>query len=133
MNPAIQTVAVEMPLVLFERLERIANTTHRTVEDVLSSTINVALPILPQAPAEVADELAAMQFFNDDALWAATHAMTSNEAEMRLQQLTDLSDQRTLSPSEQKESESLLTSSDRAIVRRAQAIAILTQRGRQMK
>jgi hypothetical protein len=54
---------------------------------VLATTIDVALPPDPNLPADLADELAAMSLFSDDALWAATESSLSPAQQRRLRQL----------------------------------------------
>jgi hypothetical protein len=68
-----QTVSVGLPRAVFLKLERAAQLTHRTVEKVLTTTVNAALVEHPDLPANLANELAAMHLFSDEALWAATH------------------------------------------------------------
>ncbi|HLF90412.1 MAG TPA: hypothetical protein VI451_15800 [Anaerolineales bacterium] len=124
-----QTVSVEIPESLYYRLQRIATVTHRTVEDVLASTVNASLPPQLDLPESLADELAAMQLFSDEALWAATESALSSADQRRLRQLGENADARKLTTGEKKELESLIEKYDRAVLRRAQALAILAHRG----
>ena len=106
-----------------------AQNTHRSVEDVLSTTVNTALPPNPDLPAEFADELAAMNMFSDQALWAATASSFSPAQQRRLEQLTDSGDERKLTVAEAAEVAQLLEVYDRAVLRCARALAILVHRG----
>ncbi len=124
-----QTATIEVPLPLFQRLQRVAQNTHRSVEDVLSTTVNTALPSTPDLPAELADELAAMNLLSDQALWAATASAFSPTQQRRLEQLTDIGDQRKLTVAEAAELAQLLEAYDRAVLRRAHALAVLVHRG----
>ncbi len=45
---------------MFQRLQRIAAVPHCSVEEMLATTVDAALPQTPDVPAEVADELAAL-------------------------------------------------------------------------
>jgi len=69
-------------------MKRAAELTHRSVEDVLASTVNAALPPDPALPAEVVDDLAALVLFSDDALWAAAESALSPAQQRRLEQLS---------------------------------------------
>jgi hypothetical protein len=126
---AYSMINVEVPATLFHRLQRLAKYTHRSVEDVLAATIDVALPPDPNLPPELADELAAMALFSDQALWAATASSFSPAQQRRLDQLTTTSDDLPLTATEASELAHLLDEYDRAVLRRARALAILTQRG----
>jgi len=124
-----QTVHIEVPLPLFQRLQRVAQNTHRSIEDVLSTTVNVALPPDPDLPLELADQLAAMNMFSDQALWAATASAFSPTQQRRLEQLTDSGDERQLTAAESAELTQLLEVYDYAVLRRAHALALLAHRG----
>ena len=125
----IRAVNVPIPEPLYERLQRVAARTFRPVEDVLSSALDVALPIDPDLPQELADELAAMRFFSDEALQAATQSAIAPAQAQRLRQLVHDGGERSLSATEQAEMDAALQLHDAAVLRRARALAILAQRG----
>jgi hypothetical protein len=125
----IQTVSVKLPRPVFQKLERAAMLTHRSVEDVLVATLNAALAEPPDLPTDLANELAAMHLFSDEALWAATHPSLSPAEQSRLNQLNHKAGERSLTPSEKAEQEHLLSAYHRSVLRRAKALAILAQRG----
>lgn len=125
----MQTVSVKLPRPVFQKLERAARLTHRSVEDVLVATLNAALVETPDLPTDLATELAAMHLFSDEALWAATHPSLSPTEQARLDQLNHKAGERTLTSSEKAEQEHLLTAYQRSVLRRAKALAILAQRG----
>jgi hypothetical protein len=123
------TVSVQMPEPIYRRLKRIAEITHRSVEDVLATTFDVALPPAPDLPPDLADDLAAMTMFSDDALWAAAESSLSPAQQRRLSQLTHAGGRRTLTAAESAELEHLLDLYDRSVLRRARALAVLAHRG----
>lgn len=129
MSEARPTVSVEVPEPVYRRLKQIAEITHRSVEDVLIATVNSALPLEPGWPVEVADELAAMNMFNDDALWAAVESSLSPAQTERMRQLNETVDTRPLTDAEEAELTELMRAYDRAVLRRARALALLSQRG----
>ncbi len=124
-----QTVSVQVPEPIFRKLKRAADVTCRPVEEVLAATLNAALPEPSGLPPELADELASMHLFSDDALWAATEPSLSPTEQRRLGQLNRIAGQRLLTKAEEAEQERLLAAYHRSVLRRAQALAILTQRG----
>ncbi len=129
MTEAMPMVSIEVPEPVYRRLQHIAEMTHRSVEEVLVSTVNVALPAVPDLPDEVSDELAAMSMFSDDALWAAVESALSATEQTRLGQLNDMADDRSLTLAERQELNGLLGRYDYAVLRRARAMALLTRRG----
>ena len=122
-------IPVQLPEPLFLRLKRVADLMHRSVEDIAATTLEAALPLVADVPPEVACDLAAMHLFSDDALWAATAPTFSPDEESRLSQLNMAAGDRTLTPAEQAEQQSLITAYRRSVLRRAKALAILVQRG----
>jgi len=126
---ATQTVSVGLPKPVFLKLERAAKLTHRSVEDVLITTVNAALVEPSGLPTDLANELAAMHLFSDEALKAAVHPSLSPAEQHRLSQLNHAAGERSLTEAEEAEREHLLTAYRRSILRRAKALAILVQRG----
>jgi hypothetical protein len=125
-------VNVGMPIPLYNRLKRVAELTHRSVEEVLATTVNVALASDPGLPTDLANELAAMVLFSDDALWSAAESSMSPAQQRRLEQLATLADSRGLTAAESEELGHLMKLYDRSVLRRAKALAILARRGYQL-
>ena len=124
-----QTVSVRLPRPIFLKLKQAAELTHRSVEEILATTVNAALVEPFGLPADLANELAAMHLFSDEALWAAAHPSLSPAEQVRLSQLNHNAGERSLTQSETAEQEHLLDAYHRSILRRAKAMAILAQRG----
>lgn len=124
-----QTVSVRLPKSVFLKLERAAELTHRSVEDVLVTTVNAALVEPPGLPTDLTNELAAMHLFSDEALQAMAHPSLSPAEQIRLSQLNHKAGERPLTQSEEAEQEHLLSAYHRSVLRRAKALAILAQRG----
>ncbi len=124
-----QSVSVQVPESIFRRLQRVAEHTHRSVEDVLATSVDVALPVDPSLPSDLADELASLTMFSDDALWAAAESSLSPAQQSRLEQLTQAGGERRLSVAETAELQQLLELYDRSVLRRAKALSILAYRG----
>ena len=125
----MQTVSIELPRSVFLKLKRAAELTHRSVGEVLVATVNVALVEPPGLPVDLAHELAAMPLLSDEALWAAVHPSLSPAEQFRLSQLNHKAGERPLAKAEEAEQEHLLAAYHRSVLRRAKALAILTQRG----
>jgi hypothetical protein len=124
-----QTLTVNLPESTVRKLKRAAELTYRSVDDVLNATINVALSAPPDVPDDLADELAAMNTFSDEALLAATSSSASLAQQRRLSQLSHAGGSRSLTPAEVTEMAQLLEAHDQAVLRRAKALSILALRG----
>jgi len=129
MSSMMTTVNVQLPERTFRRLQRAAEVTHRSVEDVLASTVEAALPAFSHVPEPLATDLAAMVMFNDDALWAAAESALSRAQQRRLNQLTHAGGQRSLTSAEAAELAQLIDLRDQAVLRRARALSLLAYRG----
>ena len=90
---------------------------------------SMALETPADLPPDLANEIAAMALFTDDALWSASKASLSPAQQYRLRQLTQSSQEQRLTDAESSELESLLEQYDIAVLRRAHALALLSQRG----
>ncbi len=124
-----KTITVNLPEPAFRKLQRAAELTYRSVDDILTSTINATLVAPPDLPSDLADELAAMHLLSDDALWAAAQPSLSPAEQRRLEQLNHIAGERSLTEAEAKEQAALLKAYHRSVLRRAQALAVLAQRG----
>jgi hypothetical protein len=124
-----RTVSIQVPESAFRKLQRAAQLTYRSVDEILVGAIETSLPTPSDLAPETADDLAAMRLLSDEALWAAAQPSLSPAEQARLQQLNRLAGERPLSTAEQAEHEALLEAYHHAVLRRAQALAILTHRG----
>lgn len=122
-------ISVQVPEPFYRRLESAASRQRRTVTDVLTAVIAVTLPPMPDIPESLANELAAMFWLSDEALRAATVPTFSADERERLNDLNAAADERSLTTVEQTERATLLTEYECSVLRRAQAFAILAQRG----
>jgi uncharacterized protein YnzC (UPF0291/DUF896 family) len=123
------TVSIQLPDTLFRKLKRAADLTHRPLEEIVATSLEATLPSASGLPAEIADELAAMQVYSDAALQAAVEPSMSRAEQKRLEQLNAAAGERALTAAEKKEQQALITAYDRSVLRRAKAMAILAQRG----
>lgn len=123
------TITVTLPEPTLRKLQRAAELTYRSVDEILLGVLNVALSVPPDLPSDVAEELAAMRLLSDDALWAAAQPSLSPAEQQRLQQLNHIAGERSLTQAESAEQAALLKAYHRSVLRRAEALAILQQRG----
>lgn len=126
---ADQTLTVRLPAAVAAKIQSAAALTYRTIDDIVATTIDAALVEPPSAPADLAAEFAAMHLLSDQALQAAARPSISPAELYRLRQLNHMAGERSLTPAEAAEQEALLHTYQVSALRRAQALAILAQRG----
>jgi hypothetical protein len=120
-----KTITVTLPEATVHRLEQAAEKSHRSLDEILATTIDTVLAISPQ----LANEWAAMHLLSDDALWQATQPVLTQLEQDRLHELNHVAGERDLTEPEKQEQLDLLEVYQQSIVRRSQAIAILKLRG----
>ncbi len=123
-----RTMTVTLPEPVAQKLEMAAKRTFRSIDEILATTVDATL-MAPDLSDAVSAELAAMHLLSDASLWAATEPTMSGAQQRRLEQLNDLEDDRTLTAAECAEQTDLVREYQRSMLRRAQALAILRQRG----
>lgn len=125
---AEQIVLVPVPAHLYERLERSAEQHGRRVDD----DVIVALAALvdeEDSRSDLGDTLASTATLSDDALGRLARSALTAEDQTRLEQLGDQGQRDGLTPIERHEAERLIERHDRIVLVRAEAAALLRQRG----
>jgi hypothetical protein len=120
---------LSVPEEVYIRAQQIADETSQPVDQVMIEylrTLSVPLPVLP--PDEAA-ELEALKYLSDDALWTIAREQMPQDAQERMQTLMDKNNFGTITVEEYTELEQHVERGNRLMVRKAEAAAILTERG----
>jgi hypothetical protein len=89
-------------------------------------------PSWEDVPAEFQADLAALDRLDDDSLWQIARSKQSDDDMVRYQLLLDKNADETISESERLELTQLRVESDRMMLRKAHAAALLRWRGHQL-
>ncbi|MEZ4868266.1 MAG: hypothetical protein R3C14_43460 [Caldilineaceae bacterium] len=103
-----RTLSIKLPEPVFQKVQSAANHTHRTVDDIIASTLNAAFVAPSNLPTELANELAAMHQAKDSLLWEALRPFVTSAQRDRLQRLNEWSNERKLTEVELEEQRLLL-------------------------
>ena len=126
----VQTITLELPKDIYQRLQRVAQATRQPVEEVMFQTIRGNLPpSIDDLPPELRDDLAALQNRSDEALWAIARESLPPAQWRRHEHLLRKNQASTLTGAERKELARLRTATDRFVFRRSYALALLKWRG----
>ena len=125
----LQTVTVRLPDLLYRQIERQAQQMRRSIEDELVVVVSSALPDLDALPNDIADDLAQLVFLNDAELWQAARTTLPIKDSERMQALVIKRQNDGLTDAEEREAQRLVHRADRAMLVRAQAAALLKERG----
>lgn len=124
-----QTVTLNMPVPVYQRAQRAAEALRRPMEEIIVETLRVALPPLDDVPPEMVSGLAAMSAWSDDDLWKTASGVMSTKQQNRLRKLSATQQKRSLNLNETKELNELRQAYGQFTLRKAQAYALLRQRG----
>jgi len=124
-----QTVTLNMPAPVYQRAQRAAEALRRPMEEIIVETLGVALPPLDDVPPEMVSELATMSALPDDALWKAARGVMPTKQQTRFRTLSAAQQKRSLNRNEKQELNELRQEYGRVMLRKAQAYALLRQRG----
>jgi hypothetical protein len=124
------SVTLPVPDYIYHRARRIAQETSQSIEAVLLQQLQEAFtePLLDLAPDEQR-ELEALTRLSDDALWTIAREQMLEDRKVRLQALMDANSQGILENAQRSELAALVAQGQRLSLRKAQAAALLTERG----
>lgn len=127
------TVTLNLPDSLYQRLVSAANATHRPLEEVLMRAIRAGSPpAWDDVPEEVRADLAALDQWDDAALYQLVRQQWSATNVARYDELLERKADGISGTDEQAELERLRDEHDRWVLRKAHATALLRWRGRMM-
>lgn len=124
-----QSVTLELPEPLYEQLQARAVRRQRTVADEVLDVLTGAIPATEVLPDDLEQAIAQLVFLDDAALWQVGRSKMASDEVERLSELNAKRQREGLTEAEQQESELLVRQYERSMLVRAQAAALLKQRG----
>jgi hypothetical protein len=125
-----QTVTLQLPEPLYQRLVNTARATNRPLEEVMLHALKVGSPPdWDNVPDEFQVDLAALDRMEDEALWKIAQSRKTVADMERYNMLLDRNQEGTLTDAERAELTALRTEADCFMLRKAQAAALLRWRG----
>jgi hypothetical protein len=125
----LQTVTLDMPLPLYNRLQEKAAQSKRTVEAELLETIAAALPLTDDGALDSTELKSSLTLLDADNLWRIARTHFPLDRSTQLENLHFKRQELELNEMEAREAADLTRQYDRAMLIRAEAIALLIQRG----
>lgn len=127
---ATETVQVQLPEEVYQRLKEMAAVSHQQLKDVLFQTIRGNLPPrLDDIPPDQRGLIADLQGFDSEALWAVAREALPTQQWRRHQYLLRKGEANPLNDSERSELADLREATDHHVIRRSYALALLKWRG----
>ncbi len=125
---AHQTLTLNIPDDLYNRLKKRAEAAHRTVEaEVLNSLAGTVAD--EEFPADVAEAVAALAVADDETLWHAARSRLSQTVSDEIEELHFKRQREGLTDDEKHRLAGLMRQYERVLAIRAEAMGLLTERG----
>jgi len=126
----VESVKLDIPENLYRRLEQTAQAMARPLQEVMLQALQIGSPPMwEDAPPEFQVELAAMDRMNDSTLWRIARSRKTPAEMTRYDELLERNQDGLLTDSERLELQALRKESERFMLRKAQAAALLKWRG----
>jgi len=126
---AAQTVTLQLPEEVYNRVKRDAEAMKQPVEKVLVEAISAAVCSADGLPFDIKEELEALVGLSDDELWGVARSMMLTPQQHKYSELLQKNSGGRLTEREQKQLSDLGTEARRLTLRKAQACALLKRRG----
>ena len=125
-----ETITLQIPDMLYQRLVNTAHAAQRPLEEIMLHALKVGSPPdWDDVPDEFQVDLAALDKMENEALWKIACSRKSAAEMVRYNQLIERNQSNSLTPSEKLELMALRTETDRFMLCKAQAAALLQWRG----
>lgn len=121
-----QSISVELPDELYERIREVAERNERSVESILRESLEV---LFGGVSVDSENPLSQLGNFRDDQLWAVVHQRMAWPEKERMRELIAQGKRGELSAGEQAALKALLDQVDRYMLLRSRALQLLQQRG----
>lgn len=126
---ATQHVTLDVPDTLYERLRRMAEAAHRTVEDELLHVVATAVRGEDELPPDLEEAVSQLAALDDAALLGAARAGMPRDAAEELEQLHHKRQREGLTTEEEEAAARLTRLYERFMLVRAEAAGLLAERG----
>ena len=130
MTIATETLTIHLPVQAANRLRRVAEIAQRSIDDVVSETLQSNLPpLLEDVPPAFRADLAQLETLSNEALRQQMFATFDHNNSDRYDDLLTLNGSGAVSDSERKELTALRNEADRLMYRKVYAALLLKWRG----
>jgi len=126
---SMHPVLVKLPKRLYHRVEKRAKQTKRSVESELLAVVAQAMATEDELPEDLSTPLEELSLLDDKALWRVARKGVKASETIQMEKLHLRRQQKSLSESESQTLASLVKQYEKHMLLRAQAIALLKQRG----
>jgi hypothetical protein len=123
---------LSLPDDVLQPVQRVAQATKQSVEDLLVIALQAALPSLEGLPPEVMQALTALESLDDQTLWRVMLEMVPLDQQRRLHDLLSRNQAGSLTDPEREQLAILQQQADLVMLRKARAAVLLRFRGKRV-
>jgi hypothetical protein len=127
-----QTITLTLPDNVLQPVQRVAQATQQSVEELLVTALQAALPTLEGLPPDLIQHLVALESLDDQALWRVMLETVPLDQQDRLHDLLIRNQARVLTASEHEQLAVLQQQADLVMLRKARAAVLLRFRGKRV-
>jgi hypothetical protein len=127
-----RTITLTLPDNVLQPLQRVAQATKQSVEDLLVTALQAALPTLEGLPSDVVQHLVALESLDDQALWRVVLETVLRDQQHQLHDLLSRNQAGVLTASEPEQLVALQQQADLVMLRKARAAVLLRFRGKRV-
>jgi hypothetical protein len=127
-----QTIMLTLPDDVLQPVQRVAQATQQSVEELLVTALQAALPTLEGLPPDVMQDLVALESLDDQALWRVMLETVPLDQQHRLHDLLFRNQAGMLTASEHAQLSGLQQQADLVMLRKARAAVLLRFRGKRV-
>jgi hypothetical protein len=127
-----QTITLTLPDNVLQPVQRVAQATQQSVEELLVTALQAALPTLEGLPPDVIQHLVALESLDDQALWRVMLETVPLDQQHRLHNLLKRNQASVLTESEHEQLAVLQQQADLVMLRKAHAAVLLRFRGKRV-
>jgi hypothetical protein len=124
-----QSVTLQLPEVVYQSARRVAQATHRPLEEVIAQSLTQTLPPLDDVPEVEAEALARLSLLDDAQLWQVAAQLLSAEEQVLVDELLDQQNAGLLDNHGRGQLATLLDSYNQIMLHKAHAWLLLARRG----
>ncbi len=122
----MQSITVQLPDTLYQRIRRRARERNRSIEDEVIKVVEQSITTAAPSTAELLEQLPHLA---DDNLWRAARLRVANDRAERMQWLVWKQQGEGLTAAEEDEAQQLQHHAQQVMLIRAEAAALLAERG----
>ena len=127
-----QTITLTLPDDVLQPAQRVAQATQQSVEELLVTALQAALPTLEALPPDVVQPLVALESLDDQALWRVMLETVPLDQQHQLHDLLIRHQAGTLTDGERGQLAILQQQADLVMLRKARAAVLLRFRGKRV-